>query len=359
MGKADDSEAAWIPEANWVHGARELPNIIVDCYGDDVRGKDGYFGDLVSKGAFKGLMQDLRAQLSQGAGDPIGDEPAELTRGRIDKLLEQGDSAAAGVVFTVVEKFAQNIAQVVKSLQKIKSWGGVERIVVGGGFRGSRVGELAIGRAAVLVREIDPHLEVVPIRGDPDEAGIIGAAQLFAPKWLKGVERMIGVDIGGSNFRCGLVELDIERDPSLKKAGIAAHQIWRHADEEVTLDASMRRLGDMLRESIKYAEKRKLALSPLIGVGVPGTVLESGGLEGGVLNLPGDWKSPDFNLPERICAMIPEINGQPTRVVLHNDAVVQGLSEVPFMGDVEVWGVLTIGTGLGNALFRNKKGKGK
>ena len=39
---------------------------------------------------------------------------------------------------------------------------------------------------------------------------------------------------------------------------------------------------------------------------------------------------------------------------MHNDAVVQGLSEVPFMRDVKHWGVLTIGTGLGNARFTNR-----
>jgi hypothetical protein len=35
--------------------------------------------------------------------------------------------------------------------------------------------------------------------------------------------------------------------------------------------------------------------------------------------------------------------------------VAQGLSEVPFMQDVERWGVLTIGTGLGNARFTNRR----
>ena len=40
---------------------------------------------------------------------------------------------------------------------------------------------------------------------------------------------------------------------------------------------------------------------------------------------------------------------------MHNDAVVQGLSEVPFMQDVKRWGVLTIGTGLGNARFTNRQ----
>jgi len=34
--------------------------------------------------------------------------------------------------------------------------------------------------------------------------------------------------------------------------------------------------------------------------------------------------------------------------------VVQGLSEAPFMQDVKRWGILTIGTGLGNASFVNR-----
>ena len=38
-------------------------------------------------------------------------------------------------------------------------------------------------------------------------------------------------------------------------------------------------------------------------------------------------------------------------VVMHNDAVVQGLSELPHVDDYKRWGVLTIGTGLGNARF--------
>jgi len=40
---------------------------------------------------------------------------------------------------------------------------------------------------------------------------------------------------------------------------------------------------------------------------------------------------------------------------VHNDAVVQGLSEVPYMQDVTHWGVVTIGTGLGNARYTNRK----
>ncbi len=354
MPKSDDADASSI------HGRRELPRVFVDGYGEDVRTKDGYFGELVSKGALKKLLADLRGELAEGAGDPIEDEPEEITRGRIDKLLKDGEAAQAGVIVSVVEKFAQNIAEVVKALMRLKSWRGVERIVVGGGVSDSRVGELAIGRANVLVRELGKDFTVQPIRHHPDEAGILGAAQLFPDKVLKNCEHMLGVDIGGSNFRCGLIALNREADRSLRKAEVAGHQLWRHADEKnASLDACMERLAAMLRESLKFGDKQGLKLSPLVGVGVPGTVLEDGGLEGGVLNLPGDWKSPAFNLPSRLRQMIPEIGGEPTQVVLHNDAVVQGLSEAPFMADVERWGVLTIGTGLGNAVFRNKEIKRK
>jgi hypothetical protein len=52
---------------------------------------------------------------------------------------------------------------------------------------------------------------------------------------------------------------------------------------------------------------------------------------------------------------MPMIGSGPTLVLMHNDAVVQGLSELPFMRDVKHWGVLTIGTGLGNASFTNRR----
>jgi hypothetical protein len=42
-------------------------------------------------------------------------------------------------------------------------------------------------------------------------------------------------------------------------------------------------------------------------------------------------------------------------VVMHNDAVVQGLSELPHLDAYKRWGVLTIGTGLGNARFTTRK----
>jgi hypothetical protein len=78
-------------------------------------------------------------------------------------------------------------------------------------------------------------------------------------------------------------------------------------------------------------------------------------IEKGAQNLPGNWESKSFNLPASLHEAIPTIGDHETAVIMHNDAVVQGLSEVPFMQDVEHWGVLTIGTGLGNARFTSRE----
>jgi hypothetical protein len=59
-------------------------------------------------------------------------------------------------------------------------------------------------------------------------------------------------------------------------------------------------------------------------------------------------------MPSGLEALLPAWRGERFRVLMHNDAVVQGLSELPYMADVSRWAVLTIGTGLGNASFVNR-----
>jgi predicted NBD/HSP70 family sugar kinase len=111
----------------------------------------------------------------------------------------------------------------------------------------------------------------------------------------------------------------------------------------------------MLKGLIGAASKKRLKLAPFIGIGCPGVIEEDGSIDRGAQNLPGNWESSKFNLPLALYEMIPTIGEHEASVVLHNDAVVQGLSEIPFMQDVSRWGVLTIGTGLGNARFTNRK----
>ena len=72
-------------------------------------------------------------------------------------------------------------------------------------------------------------------------------------------------------------------------------------------------------------------------------------------NLPGNWESTRFNLPRIIREQVPKIGDGETMVVMHNDAVVQGLSELPYVRNHLHWGVLTIGTGLGNARYTNRQ----
>ena len=72
-------------------------------------------------------------------------------------------------------------------------------------------------------------------------------------------------------------------------------------------------------------------------------------------NLPGNWEGEDFNLAAEMARRLPRLEGHEPVVIMHNDAVIQGLSEVPNMKDVQHWGVLTIGTGLGNARYTNRE----
>jgi predicted NBD/HSP70 family sugar kinase len=110
-----------------------------------------------------------------------------------------------------------------------------------------------------------------------------------------------------------------------------------------------------VKRVVRRAAKHNLVLAPFVGVGCPGVIAGDGSIERGGQNLPGNWESSRFNLPAELRERVPTIGGEDTTVAMHNDAVVQGLSELPFVQDVEHWGVLTIGTGLGNAAFTNRK----
>jgi predicted NBD/HSP70 family sugar kinase len=129
---------------------------------------------------------------------------------------------------------------------------------------------------------------------------------------------------------------------------------WRHVDDKPTRDEGVARLVKMLRKLIARAEEERLDLAPFIGIGCPGVIEEDGAISRGAQNLPGNWESNSFNLPASLCRAIPKIGRYETVALVHNDGVVQGLSEVPFMQDVKHWGILTIGTGLGNARFTNR-----
>jgi predicted NBD/HSP70 family sugar kinase len=338
------------------HGAEHLSLVVVDAYNSELKKGEGFLGDRASKRAFQAILDDWRERVKQVGEDPLGDTASEeLSKKQLDKLLTQGDAEAAGVIHGAIEDFAQEFATVIRRFMRLKDWKPTERIVVGGGLRESRIGELAIGRTAVILKAGGCEVELLPIRHHPDHAGLIGCVHLV-PSWiLAGHDSILAVDIGGSNIRAGIVELNIKKKADLSEASVGAFELWRHREDEPDRDDAVERLIDMLATLMKRAHKDGLKLAPFIGMGCPGVIREDGTIERGGQNLPGNWETKSFNLPALVREAIPKIADHETVVVMHNDAVVQGLSELPFMQDVERWGVLTIGTGLGNAHFTNRK----
>jgi len=350
------------PAAFGVHGASHLPAVDVDSYNLELKDDDGFLGDRASRQAFHAILENWRKPLRKVGADPFGETPSDdLSRPKLDILLKEGDVEAAAVIQSAIEDYAQELAVVTRRFLKAKAWAGTERIAMGGGFRESRIGELAIARANLILKADGIKVDMVPIHNDPDEAALIGSLFL-APAWIfKGHDSILAVDIGGTNIRAGVVLPNVGKASDLTKASVWKSEKWRHADEEnVNREKAVDQLIGMLTDLLKRAKKEGHNLAPFIGLAVPGKIEEDGSIAKGAQNLPGNWESSKFKLPARLAEAIPSIGDHDVTILMHNDAVVQGLSEAPFMTDVQHWGVLTIGTGLGNARFTNRrKDKGK
>src|ERR1043166_159936 len=338
------------------HGATRLPSVDVDSFNIELKDDEGFLGDRASKGAFRKILEQWRKPLRKSGADPFGDEPSDkISKKALDAVLIGDDVEASAVVHSAIEDFAQELAYVTRRFLKTKAWAKTERIVVGGGFRDSRLGELAIARAEIIIKAEGFKVDMVPIRFDPDDAGLIGCLHI-APSWIfEAYDSILAVDIGGTNIRCGVVETRWKKAPDLSKAAVWKSELWRHADDEPTREGAVKRLVKMLKDLITAAEAEGLKLAPFIGIACPGVINDDGSIEKGAQNLPGNWESSKFNLPASLVEAIPTIGDHDSAVLMHNDGVVQGLSEVPFMQDIERWGVLTIGTGLGNARFTNRR----
>jgi hypothetical protein len=338
------------------HGATRLPSVDVDSYNIELKDDDGFLGDRASKGAFQRILDGWRKHLGKNGEDPFGKTATDdIGKSELDAVLTGDDVTASAVVHSAIEEFAQELAYVTRRFLKTKAWAGTECIVVGGGFRQSRLGELAIARTDIILKSEGLEVDLVPIRYHPDEAGLIGCLHL-APSWIfEAHDSILAVDIGGSNIRCGVVETRWKKSPDLSKASVWKSDLWKHADDEPTREGAVKRLVKMLKDLIAAAEKEGFKLAPFIGISCPGVINADGSIEKGAQNLPGNWESSRFHLPSSLVEGIPEIGDHDTAVLMHNDGVAQGLSEVPFMQEFERWGVLTIGTGLGNARFTNRK----
>ena len=223
----------------------------MDSYNVEIKDDEGFLGDRVTKGSFREIIDNWRKTLRKTGNDPFGKEGSsgQLTKKELDDLLANGDPEKAGIIHGAIEEFSQEFALVIRRFLKLKEWRNTQRIVVGGGLRASRIGELVIGRTAVILKADGIEIELVPIRHDPDEAGLLGAAHLV-PAWvLKGHDAILAVDIGGTNIRAGIVDLKLKRAADLSKASVLAFDLWRHGEDKPSREDAVERLIKMLAEN--------------------------------------------------------------------------------------------------------------
>ncbi|CAN7619934.1 ROK family protein [Acidovorax sp. LjRoot66] len=338
------------------HGDMRLASVVIEGYSLELRDGDGFVGDVASRTAFRHMLDAWRKLFTSMAGkDPMGDKPTrELSKHQIDAMLEK-DGAAAQAIEAASEDYALQLAHVVQRFLKHKTWKGVERIIIGGGFHQSEVGGMSIARAGKILKAEKVPVELRTLHHHSDEGGLIGWVHLAPPALLQSYDAILAVDIGGTNVRCGIVQTHLHRAPDMSQAEVVRREKWAHADDEPKRDELVEGIATILEDLIAYAEKKEIRLAPYIGVACPGLIVEDGSLAGGTQNLPGNWESTRFHLPRDLCERLPHIGDGRTQVCLHNDAVVQGLSEMPFTNDVERWAILTVGTGLGNASFTNRR----
>ncbi|MCP1848962.1 hypothetical protein J2R80_002785 [Bradyrhizobium sp. USDA 4541] len=166
------------------HGASRLPWVEIDSFNLKLKDEDEFLGDRGSKGAFRETLEKWRKPLRKFGEDPFGKELSEdISKKELDAVLGGDDPEASVVVHSAIEDFAQELTRVTRRFLKAKAWEKTERIVVGGGFRDSRLGELAIARAEILLKADNYKVEMLPIHSHPDDAGLIGALYL-APSWI-------------------------------------------------------------------------------------------------------------------------------------------------------------------------------
>jgi hypothetical protein len=349
-------EAARRAERVPSHAEATLPSVVIDTYNEELRDEEGFVGDRASGRAFRAILDDWRERVAQNGEDPLGKkETTEISKSELDKILASDDAVAAGLVHSAIEDFAQELATVVRRFLRLEKWKGTERIVIGGGLSSSHIGRLAMGRAAVLLNAEGIKIELVPIEYHHDEAGLIGSLH-FAPGWVfASYDAVLAADIGGTNLRVGVVKHQASKKSDLSKASVWKLEHWRHADDKPNREEAIERIVSMMTSLIGQTVSEQVKLAPFVGIACPGIIDENGVILRGGQNLPGNWEGEGFNLPAQIASRLPKIDGDTPLVVVHNDAVVQGLSEVPRMTDVERWAVLTIGTGLGNARFTNQR----
>lgn len=346
-----------------VHGARHLEDVSVDSYSLLLEDDEGMVGDQASATAFRQILKEWHRALERAGSEAALTSAEALGEDETVRLAEGGDAEAIQALRLSISEFSSRLADVIQCFLRQPEWAGVERIVIGGGFKESDIGRQAIRMALKRLLEGGTQIQLRTLHNTADDGGLVGWMHLHPQGRPK--HAFLAVDIGGTNVRCGIVAPaalpggDHAQGPAggtgEPTARVLALEKWRHAENDAPQNDLVEGIVGMLRRLIAHARDHRIRLLPFIGIACPGLIRGDGSIERGAQNLPGDWRHASFHLPRRTRENIPHIDNAKTLVLMHNDAVVQGLSELPYTLDVKSWAVLTIGTGLGNASFTNHR----
>ena len=149
---------------------------------------------------------------------------------------------------------------------------------------------------------------------------------------LRGMERMIGLDLGATNLKWAVVD----RDDTAWRV-VARDQVPTRAD-----DGPDGVVGQLIE--IGRARMADFPGATAVGVGIPGRIDPTRGLTRFLVNIPGDWS--DVPVGPRLS------DGLGLPVVLINDARAFGVAELRLgagRGASSMVG-LTLGTGIGGVI---------
>jgi len=151
------------------------------------------------------------------------------------------------------------------------------------------------------------------------------------------MEKYIGCDLGGTNLRAAIV--DVESGTVLHQAGVPTLAREGH-------DAVMRRMADLFLQLILSAGMKKEEIGG-IGIGVPGVLDLEKGQTLLLPNLPGTW--PHIPLRDTIR----DLTGLPTALLNDVRSITNGEWRFGAGRDVDTVAVFAIGTGIGGGLVIN------
>jgi hypothetical protein len=179
----------------------------------------------------------------------------------LQDILINGDHKAAGVILAAMEEFSQELAAVVQCLLSLDTWRDTERIIIGGGFREGRVGEITIGRTVAVLQRLGLGVDLVPIHHHPDVAGLIGSIHLLPSAVFEDHDGILAVDLGGTNIRAGAVNRSGEC--------VLGPFVWRHADDSPERDDAVTRMAIMLDHLRNRAKRGRVQALPLCWGSLP------------------------------------------------------------------------------------------